>query len=126
MATGSFSLRIPNKLALMAVHKHKADSRSICKLRPFTSVQHSSLGFVPITSVTSPILQQILEAYIEVGSDIFFIDRKYMYYTLINYHHIFIYISKLLKAKSVLVQNTFEVIKKKKRRINTKLVLVVN
>ena len=33
------------------MHKHTAASRSA---RPFTTVQHSSLGLVPITSVTNP------------------------------------------------------------------------
>jgi len=38
-------------LALIAVHKHNAASRSA---RPFTTVQHFSLGLVPTTSFTNP------------------------------------------------------------------------
>ncbi|RDX96728.1 hypothetical protein CR513_20578, partial [Mucuna pruriens] len=50
-ATGTLSLTAPNTLALIAVHKHSAASRSA---RPFNRVQHFSLGLVPITSLTKP------------------------------------------------------------------------
>lgn len=50
-ATGTSSFRTPNTFALIAVHKHNAASRSA---RPFTTVQHSSLGLVPTISVTNP------------------------------------------------------------------------
>lgn len=50
-ATGTSSFTTPSTFALIAVHKHNAASRSA---RPFTTVQHSSLGGVPTISVTNP------------------------------------------------------------------------
>jgi hypothetical protein len=46
-ATGTLSLTTPKTLALIAVHKHNAASRSA---RPLIRVQHSSLGGVPRAS----------------------------------------------------------------------------
>ena len=50
-AIGILTLITPSTLALIAVHKHNAASRSA---RPAISVQHSLLGGVPITSWTNP------------------------------------------------------------------------
>ncbi|KAF7825338.1 transmembrane protein [Senna tora] len=50
-ARGTSSFTIPSTLALMALHKHKAASRSAS---PFTSPQHSLLGLAPMFSLTSP------------------------------------------------------------------------
>lgn len=51
MATGTLNFRMPNTLALIAVHKHNAASRSAS---PSKTAQQLLLGFVPITSWTSP------------------------------------------------------------------------
>ena len=50
-ATGTLSLTDPSTLALIAVHKHSAASRSAT---PFTTLQHFSLGLLPISSLTNP------------------------------------------------------------------------
>lgn len=51
MAIGILNLIAPSTLALIAVHKHNAASRSA---KPEIKVQHSSVGGVPTTSWTNP------------------------------------------------------------------------